>query len=110
MLEVFQFLISAFRNCLIIQVGKSLNGVIPDDPIYNWMYPPPKSASVWTMLPSPPAPPLPQGVLCEHRQAAWYALAKAAAEKVDESSTVLLTAAITFDPCQVGSGVNRFSM
>lgn len=40
MLEVFQFLISAFRNCLIIQVGKSLNGVIPDDPIYNWMYPP----------------------------------------------------------------------
>ena len=46
--------------------------------------------------------PLLQGVLCEHRQAAWYALAKAAAEKVDQSSTVLLTAAVTFDPCQVG--------
>ena len=43
-----------------------------------------------------------QGVLCEHRQAAWYALAKASTEKVDESSILLLTAAVTFDPCQVG--------
>ncbi|CAE7042183.1 ppsB [Symbiodinium sp. CCMP2592] len=42
----------------------------------------------------------PKGVLCEHRQAAWYALSKAAAEGVDESSCLMLTAAFTFDPCQ----------
>ena len=63
---------------------------------YNWVYPH-QVCNLWMLEPSPR--PL-QGVLCEHRQAAWYALAKAAAEKVDESSTVLLTAAITFDPCQ----------
>ena len=42
----------------------------------------------------------PKGVLCEHRQAAWYALSKAVAEGVDESSCLMLTAAFTFDPCQ----------
>ncbi|CAK9104514.1 Bacitracin synthase 3 (BA3) [Includes: ATP-dependent isoleucine adenylase (IleA) (Isoleucine activase) [Durusdinium trenchii] len=42
----------------------------------------------------------PKGVLCEHRQAAWYALAKASVEEIDASSRVLLTSAITFDPCQ----------
>ncbi|CAE7394726.1 ppsB [Symbiodinium sp. CCMP2456] len=42
----------------------------------------------------------PKGVLCEHRQAVWYALSKAVAEGVDESSCLMLTASFTFDPCQ----------
>ncbi|CAJ1390682.1 unnamed protein product [Effrenium voratum] len=42
----------------------------------------------------------PKGVLCEHRHCAWYAAAKAAAEGIDGSSRLLLTAAFTFDPCQ----------
>lgn len=42
-----------------------------------------------------------KGVLCEHRHCAWYAAAKAAAEGIDGSSRLLLTAAFTFDPCQV---------
>ena len=42
----------------------------------------------------------PKGVLCEHRQAVWYALSKAEAEGVGDSSCLMLTAAFTFDPCQ----------
>lgn len=42
----------------------------------------------------------PKGVLCEHRQAVWYARAKAFAEGVGPGSRVLLAAAFTFDPCQ----------